>query len=139
MEVQTKAQGTVAVSEKQIINIADGLFGFEAYKKFALIDSEYAPFIWLQSLEEQSLAFLIVDPFLVCPDYEADIDDESLKKLGVETPEDILLMVIITIPADNSGVTANLAGPLVINKRNNKCAQVILSDNRWVTKFRIGA
>lgn len=139
MEVQTKAQGTVSVSEKQIINIADGLFGFEAYKKFALIDSEYAPFIWLQSLEEQSLAFLIVDPFLVCPDYEADIDDESLKKLGVETPEDILLMVIITIPADNSGVTANLAGPLVINKRNNKCAQVILSDNRWVTKFRIGA
>lgn len=139
MEVQTKAQGTVSVSEKQIINIADGLFGFEAYKKFALIDSEYAPFIWLQSLEEQSLAFLIVDPFLVCPDYEADIDDESLKKLGVETPEDILLMVIITIPADNSGVTANLAGPLVINKRSNKCAQVILSDNRWVTKFRIGA
>lgn len=139
MEVQTKAQGTVSVSEKQIINIADGLFGFEAYKKFALIDSEYAPFIWLQSIEEQSLAFLIVDPFLVCPDYEADIDDESLKKLGVETPEDILVMVIITIPADNSGVTANLAGPLVINKRNNKCAQVILSDNRWVTKFRIGA
>lgn len=139
MEVQTKAQGTVSVSEKQIINIADGLFGFEAYKKFALIDSEYAPFIWLQSIEEQSLAFLIVDPFLVCADYEADIDDETLKKLGVETPEDILLMVIITIPADNSGVTANLAGPLVINKRNNKCAQVILSDNRWVTKFRIGA
>lgn len=139
MEVQTKAQGTVSVSEKQIINIADGLFGFEEYKKFALIDSEYAPFIWLQSVEKQSLAFLIVDPFLVCADYEADIDDETLKKLGVETPEDILLMVIITIPADNSGVTANLAGPLVINKKNNKSAQVILSDNRWVTKFRIGA
>lgn len=139
MEVQTKAQGTVSVSEKQIINIADGLFGFEAYKKFALIDSEYPPFIWLQSLEDQSLAFLIVDPFLVCADYEADIDDETLTKLGVETPEDILLMVIITIPADDSGVTANLAGPLVINKRNNKCAQVILSDSRWVTKFRIGA
>lgn len=137
-QIETKAQGTVSVSEEQLVTIDDGLFGFEGYRNFALIDSDYPPFVWLQSVQEKSLAFLLVDPFIVCADYEADIDDASLNKIGVVTPEDILVMSIVTIPQDGTAATANLLGPLVINKKNKKCAQVILTDSRWTTKFRIG-
>jgi flagellar assembly factor FliW len=139
MEVETKTKGRVSVTEKQIITVPDGLFGFEKYKKYALIDSDYTPFIWLQSLDESSLAFLIIDPFVICSDYEADIDDESLKKVGITLPEDIVVMAIVTVPADGTPVTANLQGPIVINRKNNQCMQVILSDSRWTTKYRIGA
>lgn len=139
MEIKTKSQGTVSVDEKQIVKIPDGLFGFEDYKNFALVDSDYPPFVWLQSIDDSNLAFLIIDPFLICSDYEADIDDESLRKIGVETPEDIVVMAIVTIPSTGNEVTANLLGPIVINRQSNICAQVILSDSHWPTKYKLGA
>ncbi len=137
MEVKTKVKGIVNVEEKQLVTFPDGLLGFEKYTKFALIDSEYEPFIWLQSTEERNLAFLMIDPFLICSDYEADIDDSTLKNIGVESAEDIIIMTLVTIPKDGSAITANFLGPVVINKKNRKCLQVILTDNRWTTKFDI--
>lgn len=137
MEVLTKTNGVVQVQDEKILTFEEGLFGFEDYKKFALIDSEYEPFIWLQSIENQNLAFLIIDPFLVCSSYEADIDDSSLAKIGVTKPEDVVIMTIVTVPQDGSAITANFQGPLVINKQNKKCLQVILTDNRWTTKVDI--
>ena len=84
-----------------------------------------------------NLAFFIVDPFLISSNYETDIDDESLAKIGIESPEDIIIMTIVTVPQDGSAITANFQGPLVINKKNRQCMQVILSDNRWTTKVNI--
>ncbi len=137
MEVKTKANGIVNVDEKQLVTFPEGLLGFEKYTKFALIDSEYEPFIWLQSTEESNLAFLMIDPFLICSDYEADIDDSSLRNIGVDSAEDIIIMTLVTIPKDGSAITANFLGPVVINKKNRKCLQVILNDSRWTTKFDI--
>ena len=137
MEVETKANGIVQIEEKQIVTFPEGIMGFEQYHKYALINSEYEPFIWLQSLEEKNLAFLLIDPFLISSEYEADIDDENLKKIQVQAPEDIVVMTIVTIPANGDPITANFLGPIVINRKNNKCLQVVLNDGRWDTKFNI--
>ncbi|MCK9169356.1 MAG: flagellar assembly protein FliW [Treponema sp.] len=138
MDIQTKTMGTKKIEQSQIVTFPQGLFGFEKYKKYAVIESEYTPFLWLQSLDDEKLAFLIVDPFIICTDYEADIDDESLLKIGVKAPEDVIVMCIVTVPSDGSShITANLQGPVVINKKNNLCEQTILGDNRWTTKYDI--
>ena len=137
MEIVTKARGKIEITEDRLITIPAGLFGFEQYTKFALVDSDYEPFLWLQSCEDPNLAFLIVDPFLICTEYETDIDDSSLKKIGIKKPEDIIIMTIVTVPHDGSTITANFQGPLVINKQNHQCMQAILSDNRWSTKVDI--
>ena len=137
MNVNTKAKGIVEVSEDHLIYIPEGIFGFEDYTKYALIDSEYEPFIWLQSTENPNVAFLIVDPFLICSNYETDIDDESLKKIGIVKPEDIIIMTIVTVPANGNPITANFAGPLVINKNNRECMHLTLNDIRWSTKSDI--
>src|SRR5574344_480908 len=68
MDVKTKTKGVVKVEPKQIVTVPEGLFGFEDYKKYAIIESEYKPFIWLQSVDDENLAFLMVDPFIVCGD-----------------------------------------------------------------------
>ncbi len=137
MDVKTKIGTTVQIDKKDILEIPEGLFGFEEYKNYAIFDSEYPPFMWMQSLEESSLAFLIVDPFLVADDYELDIDDKALSKIGISNPAEVCVMAIVTIPAGGSPVTANLQGPLVINRSNNKCMQVILNSNKWTTKHDI--
>ncbi len=78
-----------------------------------------------------------MDPFLIVNDYELDIDDNTLSEIGIDSPEDVILFAIITIPADGSAVTANLQGPIVINRKNNIALQVILSDSKWTTKHNI--
>lgn len=137
MDIHTKTNGVVSVDDKKLLKFPEGIMGFEEFHDYALIESEYEPFIWLQSVDKQSLAFLLVDPFLICSEYEADIDDSALKAIDVTSPEDIVVMTIVTIPYDDSPITANFLGPVVINRRNNQCIQVVLNDSRWTTKFNI--
>ncbi len=139
MEIKTKAMGTVSIVEKQVIELSQGFYGFAEYHSFALIDAAQKPFIWVQSLEKPDLAFLAIDPFLFRPDYEIDIDDSLLGPLEIESPSDVLVFALITIPARGSPITANLQGPLIINRNNNRAIQAILTDPRWQIKHDLVA
>lgn len=139
MEVRTKALGTVSIVDKQIIELEQGFYGFSEYHKFALIDAPQKPFIWVQSLDKSDLAFLAIDPFLFRPDYEIDIDDSLLSPLKIESPSDVLVFALITLPSDGSPITANLQGPLIVNRKNNRGIQAILADPRWQTKHDLVA
>ena len=139
MLIETKTMGKVEVTDEQLIKLPAGLFGFADYHSFALIDCHVKPLIWMQSLDDKDLAFLLLDPFIVCPGYEADIDDSELSKLGIADPADVLLLAIITVPNDGSHVTANLRGPVVINKKSREGMQVILDDKKWPIKFDLAA
>ncbi len=121
----------------QKITIPEGLFGFEDYTCFILESSEYEPFMLLRSEQEKTLSFLVIDPFLFKRDYEIDVDDENLKSIGIDSPADVMVMVVVTLPADNGPVTANLQGPLIINRKTGVAKQVVLGDSRWSTKHDI--
>jgi flagellar assembly factor FliW len=83
------------------------------------------------------VAFILVNPFLFRPDYELDISDEELGDIGISSPDKALVFSIVTIPADGSPMTANLQGPLVINRELRTGKQVILTDSRWKTKHNV--
>lgn len=128
--------GIVDLKEKKLV-IEQGLFGFENITEYKITESELPPFLWLQSAQEKSLAFLVVDPFIIFQDYELDIDDESLHSIDITSPSDVIVLTILTIPRDGKEVTANLQGPVILNKKNNKGMQVILTDPRWTTKHTV--
>lgn len=137
MTVNTKAYGTIQVDERQRIAFSAGLFGFEGLHDYVLLDSEKQPYYWLQSTESVDTAFVLIDPFLFRPDYEMDINDDELAEIGVTSPENALFFTIVTIPQDGSPMTANLQGPIIINREKRLAKQVVLSDPRWHTKHDI--
>lgn len=139
MKVATKAYGLIDVDERHRITFPHGLLGFENVKDYVLLDAERQPFYWLQSMEVERVAFILVNPFLFRPDYELDIDDEELRDIGIDKAEDALVFSIVTVPADGSPMTANLQGPLVINREARLARQSILTDQRWKTKHDIMA
>lgn len=139
MEIETKAMGTVSIVDKQIIELEEGFYGFSQYHRFALVDAKENPFIWIQCLDNKDLAFLAIDPFLFRPDYELDIDDALLEPLDLESPSDVVVFALITIPQDGGPITVNLQGPLIINKRNNRAMQAVLTDSRWEIKHDLVA
>jgi len=138
MKVDTKAYGVVEVDERQKVKIPQGLFGFEDNKDYVLVDDvEHGPFIWLQSLDDKELAFILINPFFFRKDYEANVTDEELAEIGLKSHENALIFVIVTIPQDGSSMTANLQGPVIINKENMTGMQAILADAKWKTKHDI--
>lgn len=137
IEIETKTMGLVEVDADKIIDFPRGLFGFENRHRYALVEAELRPFIWMQSLDEKALSFLLIDPFTVADGYEIDVDDKALLEIGVDNPADVVVYSIVTVPLDGGPVTANLQGPVIINRKNRSALQVILSDSRWTTKYSI--
>jgi flagellar assembly factor FliW len=136
VKVTTKAYGLIDVDERQRITFPAGLFGFESFREYVLLDADRQPFYWLQSLDVEEVAFILVNPFLFRPDYEVDISDDEMREIGVSSPEKALIFSIVTIPA-GAPMTANLQGPLIINRETRMGRQAVLADPRWKTKHDI--
>lgn len=130
LEINSKPFGKIEIDERQILEFPNGLLGFEGYRKFALIEeSGEAVFKWLQSLEEVNLAFIIIQPELFQPTYRPIIPKSELQSIGLNSVEDALIMVIVSIPGDDpSKMTANLQGPILINKAAKSGRQFISRD-----------
>jgi len=137
VKVLTKAFGQVEVNERQRLTFPAGILGFESCKEFVLLDAEQQPFYWLQSLDDEHVAFILINPFLFRADYEMSIDNEELLPIGITDPGKAVIFSIVTIPADNAPITANLQGPLVINRDTRLGIQAVLTDSRWKTKHDI--
>jgi flagellar assembly factor FliW len=137
VKVATKAYGLIEVDERQRISFPLGLLGFEPIKEYILLDAERQPFYWLQSLDVEQVAFILINPFLFRPDYELDINDEELLDIGLSGPEKALIFSVVTIPPDGNPMTANLQGPLIINRETRCGKQAVLTDPRWKTKHDI--
>jgi flagellar assembly factor FliW len=137
VKVATKAYGLIEVDERQRISFPLGLLGFEPIKEYILLDAERQPFYWLQALEVEQVAFILINPFLFRPDYELDINDEELLDIGLSGPEKALIFSVVTIPPDGTPMTANLQGPLIINRETRCGKQAVLTDPRWKTKHDI--
>jgi len=139
MRVKTKAYGEIDTDERQHVHFPAGLLGFEKFKDYVLLDSPQKPFFYLQSVDVPDLAFILIDPFLFRPDYSLDVSDESLGEIGVARPEAALVFAIVTVPGEGGSATANLMGPLIVNKANRLGMQAVLADPRWRVKHDIMA
>ena len=137
MLIRSKAFGEVEIDERQRIYFPFGLFGFEKLKEFALIDSSQPPFFWLQSLEVEDIAFILIEPTVFRPDYELRISEGDMEEIGVESREDVIVFAIVTVPDDNRRMTANLQGPVLINRAKNLGRQSISLDPRWQVRHFI--
>lgn len=139
MIIDSKAYGKIAVDEKQIFHFKNGILGFENVKDFALLDASQPPFMWLQSIEVSHLAFIVIDPTIFRPDYKTGVSLEDLGAIEIteETLNKLLVLSIVTIPENQNDMTANLQGPIILNKEGLLGKQYISPDDRWGTRHHI--
>ncbi|MCI0536501.1 MAG: flagellar assembly protein FliW [Verrucomicrobiales bacterium] len=105
-----------------------GLPGFEPLKQCVLVsETDQAPFSWLQVANDPSLAFIVISPFEILPEYSPDIPKEDIDFLEISSPEDALLFCIVTLRGKGRA-TANLKGPIVLNRHTARGKQVVLTN-----------
>lgn len=113
------------LNDQVIIDLPFGLLGFERVKKYiVLARPQEAPFMWMQMMDNTRKAFLIVSPFIVLPEYQPDIPTADAEYLGLNEPADALVYAICTLRGPGRA-TANLRGPLVINRHTMIGKQII--------------
>ncbi len=140
MEITTKVFGTITIDDDKIIQFPNGIIGFPDLTEFTLVHDEEKgteSIHWLQSLQEPAFAMPVMDPLIVCPDYNPEVDDELLKVIGEIIPEELLVLVTVTVPKDLTKMSVNLRGPVVINAAEKKAIQIIVEGDEYPVKFPI--
>ncbi|MDA8333842.1 MAG: flagellar assembly protein FliW [Peptococcaceae bacterium] len=136
MQINTSRFGVIEADDEAVISFPWGLPGFEHLRRFVLLPGEKGNvFGWLQSVESETIAFPVADPFVFFPGYFVDIPERDERELSLEAPSQALVLVIVSVPGGNTGgATGNLLAPLVINTARRLARQVILNSSSFTTR-----
>jgi flagellar assembly factor FliW len=138
MKYPTSRFGEIAFEEKDILFLPKGILGFSQLSKYVIIEKEeFDPFKWLQSVEDSSIAFVIVEPALFFPNFKLEVNEKELEELSFQQMKELMTYVVITVPSDPSRISANLLGPLVINCKKRIAKQVVMPDSPYTTKHYV--
>lgn len=135
MEIKNPQFRAVEVEEKDVIRFPNGLPGFEGLTRFVVIeDDESAPICWFVPVDDQDIAFAVVDPKLFFPDYHVILPKPDQETLHLSNEEDARVLVIVTVSSHPAEMTANLMAPVVINAKEGIGKQVVLSESGYSTR-----
>ena len=140
MKVKTSRFDEIEVPDKALITFAEGIIGFREATRFVIFDcGEDGIFKWLQSCDNPDLAFVICEANLVISDYQIMIGEKERDILRLTKPEDAVVCLILIIPDDPLGATANLLGPIVMNTETRRGMQLVLVNPEYSARHRIFA
>ncbi|HOO38145.1 MAG TPA: flagellar assembly protein FliW [Deltaproteobacteria bacterium] len=133
MEINTVRFGTIPVQEDKVLTFPKGILGFSNNKQFVLFPhTEGSPFFWLQSVDDGSLAFVVMNPQLVKKDYSINIEENVLEELDAKGTSDLDVMCIVTIPHNQpQKMTINLLGPIIINADKRCALQIVCTEETY--------
>jgi len=140
MDINTDLFGKIQIDENAIIEFESGLPGFQDEKRFTLIkDREHftGVFSCLQSVENPSLAFTLLDTFSVLPDYNPLVDESDISDIGEYVKDDLQVYNVLFIAESVTDITVNLKAPIIINVKSKKGKQVIVDNAEYTIKYRI--
>jgi flagellar assembly factor FliW len=113
---------------KKEITLDSGLIGLPNLKKWTLLKSETdLPIMWLQSLDDKGFRIPVSDPGLFCMSYKPVIPANAQKHFIND--EDIVVMIVTTIPTSGGVITGNLTAPLLVSASGMTGIQII-QENR---------
>jgi flagellar assembly factor FliW len=132
MIVNSSRFGQLEVPPGKVITMERSILGFEAFRRFCLVEiDELRPFLWLQSVEDPAIAFLVVNPLLIFPEYRIEVNSNEIAELKVACVESIETYVVVTIPSDPRKMSVNLQGPILINTENGLAKQLVLVNSQY--------
>lgn len=142
MKIETKWFDTVEISDEKVIVFDKGLIGFEDCTRYAIVyeteNEKDNTIMWLQSLDEVSLALPIIRPELVKEDYDPVVEDELIYALGNNIREaNLLVFVTLTVPSDITKMTCNLKAPIIVNSDTMRAVQLVANNDDYAVRFPI--
>jgi flagellar assembly factor FliW len=129
--------GPLEIRTATLIAFPAGLPGFVTLRNFALVETQRDDLVWLQSVDDPELTFLLGDPFAAVPGFEVDIPAADLAALGGSLSQSALLVLTVMQLDGGHPTSANLQSPIVIDRQRRVGRQVVLPDSRYGMHYPI--
>ncbi|HOZ47188.1 MAG TPA: flagellar assembly protein FliW [Candidatus Hydrogenedentes bacterium] len=136
MQLETTRFGIIEVAEDSVITFTQPIVGFQNYRRFILLPGPEGSVVkWLQSVEVADLAFILMDPRLVVPDYDVPLSRSELDELAVTGTDGLDIYTLLVVPTDHTKIRTNLKAPVLINATQRLAKQTILERSDYPIQF----
>ena len=129
------------IDPETLFSFPAGFAGFEDCKRFKLFHQDglaTAPKVfWLQSVDDSEVMFPIVAPEALDIEYQIDLSDEDCALIGLQSPEDIaVVLVVYRDPAAGGKIAASTRSPVILNLKTRLGMQKVLQDVHSTLLYR---
>jgi flagellar assembly factor FliW len=135
VKIKTRKFGDIDIDEKEIVTMPEGLPGFPGFERFIVLNRpETAPFRWFQSVDGPNLNLVIMSPYDFMPDYDPELETIASMRGWQGTSEaslEVFVVVNIFEEGEKKKITANLMGPIVINRMRGEAVQFVFSNSGY--------
>lgn len=132
MRIVNAAMGELEIDPSRVVELPVGLIGLPDLTRFAVVElGEESPFQWLQSMDDHEVGFIICEPTLFFPDYQVELRPDALAVLGVESFDQTVVFVIVSLGRAMIETTANLRAPVIVSPTTRRGFQAALTDPRY--------
>ena len=141
MKIETKYFGEMELLEDEIVHFPQGIFGFEDNKSFVIIrfENDNDSLLCLQSVTDELLAFVLMNPFYVKKDYKPELSTQDSDDLKINSDTPVSLYAITVVHDKFEKSTINLKCPIVVNCNENLAKQVVLDTNEYSLRHPIAS
>jgi flagellar assembly factor FliW len=116
-------------SDVPVLEMVQPMAGFPDRRRFALSRLDESGTVCdLYCVDDPQLRFVVVPPAPFFADYTPEIGDSITAELGVESEDDLLALLVVTLGDTPESATANLLAPVLVNHRTRRAGQFLLDD-----------
>jgi flagellar assembly factor FliW len=130
--------GACTYRESEVLVFPWGLPGFATLHRFLALSLEgQEKFVWLQSLDDLSIALPTADPWQIFGDYAPQLPPYAVSSLDLSRPEDFVTLCVVVVSPGAEEMTMNLLAPVVINLQTRTGRQVTLETGGYSVRTPI--
>jgi flagellar assembly factor FliW len=136
-QIRTAYFGELDYTDGTVFHFPYGLPGFEHERAFLFLKQPHTePLLFLQSLSDPKLCFILLPILVVDENYKVNLDAEDLAALHLSPGRqprigDEILCAAIVSTYEGAGPTANLLAPVVVNLKEQIGLQAIQMDTPY--------
>lgn len=124
--------GSCTYTASDVIEFPWGLPGFPTLHRWLPLNLDSQPsFIWLQSLDDPSVALPAIDPWMVFEKYDPKMPAYAFTSLDIREASDFTTLCVVVVTAEAEEMTINLMAPILINLRTHKGRQIMLDGSTY--------
>src|SRR5579884_2331628 len=110
----TSRFGPVDVLVDSIIEFPDGLIGLGGSRYALLSTDPGSPFLWLQSLDNESVALPVTNPHRFFKEFAVELMEGDAERTGFDDGLPADVYVTVTASSDVNEITVNLKAPILM-------------------------
>jgi flagellar assembly factor FliW len=111
LTVESTRFGTLEIDADAVIEFPAGLIGLDG-TRYALVSTDpEGAFHWLHSVEHDSLALPVTNPWLFFGDFVVDLSDADTDRVASDSPD---VWVTVRTGSEPGDFSANLRAPILV-------------------------